>query len=93
MTLHVTRTDTLLWVLGGFAAPPIEMSHGTAMPLAYVRELRKLVERGGRLRYGEAVSLGARFGRPPSSIRTLLSTYRTARSNGRQMPAYWRDAA
>ena len=89
MTLHVVKTDVLLWVLGGFAEPPVEPENPIALPLAYVREIKKLVECGRRLRRGEVQALAERYGGSSTSISSLVSKYRRLR----QMPSYWQDAA
>jgi hypothetical protein len=85
--MDIVRTDVLLWTLGGFAVPPREVINGTAMPASYIKEIKKLVERGGRIGNREAIDLGERFGHSPSSISTLVSTYR----HRRPMPPYWRE--
>lgn len=83
--LHVVSTDVLLWTLGGFAEPSEEMPHDKFLPVAYVRELKRLALKP-RCSRGEVKEIAERYGRSHNSAIAAISF---RRRNTR--PSRWWD--
>lgn len=71
-TLHVVRTDAMLWALGGFEpATGGDRRHSRFLPDRLMSQLRVIAAKP-RTKYGEISVIAKRWGRSPGSIRVTL---------------------
>ena len=85
MTLHIVRTDVLLWSLGGFAEPPKDLSLADRYLSAPLRHrLAELVRTNQRVPHGEVKQLADRYGYDRNR---LIAIVHFARKRG--VPHYW----
>jgi hypothetical protein len=86
VTLHVVKTDVLLYALGGFAPEPMEWPAKNFLPMKLIREIKRVAAKP-KASYGEVRTLATRYQRDYKSMGTWIYLARRNRT-----PAYWNSA-